>query len=207
MCSSFPMMNRLLMAVLGVSFFCGSTLVRADWEAKMEMTLPEKPKMEGHMRMKKDRVRLDMTSPVPMSSIVHTDQGKAYTLMHPMKMMMETNIKQMESQIPMCKASEIDACLAKQGYKKVGSEKIGGHDCDVYAAKVEHKDKKVDIKLWRPKSMKEVPALRVEAKPEGEGEGVILTELKDVQVKTQAASHFEVPKDYRSMGNMKIPGM
>jgi hypothetical protein len=177
----------------------------ADWEAKMEMSMPEKPKMEGRMRVSKDKVRLDMTSPMPMSSIVHTDKGKAYTLMHPMKMMMETDIRQADSQIPLCKASEIDSCLAKQGYKKVGSEKMGQYDCDVYAAKMSHKDKSMDIKLWRPKSLKEVPAVRVEAKPQGEG--VIVTELKDIQVKTQAASHFEVPKDYRNMGNMKIPGV
>lgn len=183
----------------------GGSSARADWEATMAMTIPEKAAMEGHIRMSKDKVRLDMSSPMPMSSIVHTDKGKAYTLMHPMKMIVETDIKQMNNQIPMCKATEIDACLTKQGFKKTGAAKVGKYDCDIYESKHEHKGKTLTVKLWRPKGLKEVPAVRVEATPQGEK--TIVTELRDVEVKAQAASHFEVPKDYRNMGAMKIPGM
>lgn len=197
--------NQVLAGVLGFCWMGSMGVARADWEATMAMTIPEKAAMEGHIRMSKDKVRLDLTSPMAMSSIVHTDKGKAYTLMHPMKMIVETDIQQMNNQIPMCKASEIDACLAKQNYKKTGSAKLGKYDCDIYEAKVENKGKTMSIKLWRPKTLKEVPAVRVEATPQGEK--TIVTELRNIETKAQAASNFEVPKDYRNMGNMKLPGM
>ena len=200
------MTKQLLSCSLGMLLILvGAPGAKADWEATMVVNIPDKAAMEGHIRMGKDKVRLDITSPMAMSSIFHTDKGKAFTLMHAMKMLVETDVKQLDSQIPMCKTSEIDACLSKQGYKKTGTAKIGNYDCDVYEAKMDRKGKTMLVKLWRPKTLKEVPAIRVEATPQGES--MISTHLKDISVGNQALSYFEVPKDYRNMGAMKLPGM
>ena len=198
---------RFLSFVAGV-FFLGllSTRggARADWEGKMEITLPKQGKMEGMVHMKNDTLRVDMEKPLAISSIVNAAKGTAFSLVHAAKMIIETDIKGADQQIPACRASDVDACLARLGYKPVGEEMLGAYACKIYEAKMMRKGKPLTLRLWRPTAMKDVPALKIWAKS---AEGEVLTELKDVKEKSQSASYFELPKDYRNMGKMKLPGM
>ncbi|MBI3535244.1 MAG: DUF4412 domain-containing protein [Deltaproteobacteria bacterium] len=112
-----------------------SYIAFADWDGSFEVIYTGKqsiPKVVGQMRMKKNQIRIDSTAPAQVSTLVNLKLKKAWTLLHAQKMLMETNVSNVEAYTQFCETSEIEACLKKRGFKKLGSESIQGHKCDIY---------------------------------------------------------------------------
>ena len=178
-------------------FLAAVPVAQADWEGKMVSKVPEgngvPSNLSGEIRMKKDHLRLDMKSPIDMSFLADMKNKKAWTLIHGPKLIMTTNIEKFQAQSPMCTTENIDECLLKKGFKKIGSEKIDGHPCTIYEVK--------NTKLWRPEDLKEVPSLKTLV-VQAPGK-VIETYITEVKMGKQDASLFEAPKDYSKMDGLQ----
>ncbi len=182
--------------------FAFSTPVQADWEGAFKVTSTggkNMPEVTGLMRMKKDKVLLDAKKPTQAATLVNLKARKAWTLLHPQKMVMEINLSQIESYSPVCPANDIDACLKKKNFTITGTETANGHSCTVYETDTNRNGKKTHIKLWKPNDLSEVPMVKsiVTVKPEQTTE----TNIENIRTVAQADSYFTIPKDYHSMGN------
>jgi hypothetical protein len=132
---------------------------RADWEADLKITGNEGGKsseITGYLRVRKALNRMDVKTPVDMSTIVDTKTGKAIILMHGQKLIMESDVKKLEQTALLCDASDVEKCLGKQGFKKGGTDTFDGHPCTIYEGERDHKGKKIKMKVWRPNDLKEV---------------------------------------------------
>ncbi len=193
-------MRKIRWIVLTGLFFSFSAF--SDWEGNFDVvaTGPKSiQKVSGLMRMKKDKVRLDTTTPAVASTLVNLTTHKAWTLLTAQKMSMEVNLSQIEPYTPLCPAHEIESCLKKKNFKKVGSEKIENHMCSIYESEIQKNEKKITVKLWRPEDLKEVPALKSVVMDDSGSKTETL--FSNVKMVAQADRYFTVPKDYRAMGN------
>ena len=195
----------VLVLLLALTLVCLQT-ARADWQGKLHITVVKgkdgKPtQIEGVMRMKKEFTRLDVSSPMDVSTIIDKKNQKTFALLHAQKMVMETDMKKSQIQAPICSTTGIEKCLEDQGFKKVGNEQFDGHPCALYEGDMKQKDKSFHIKLWRPEDLKEVPWIKSTG---SDGNGTdVETHISDVQVVNQADSYFKVPAEYKSMGNLQ----
>lgn len=175
----------------------------ADWEGNFKTTITggkNVPEVSGVMRMKKELMRIDATTPATISTIVNLKSKKAWTLLHHQKMTMETNLSTVEAQTPVCGSVNIDECLKTKGFKKTGTETANGYPCTVYEADITGADKKTShIKMWRPNSLKEVPS--VKSVITSTGGNTAETNFSNIKTTPQADSLFAAPKNYQSMGN------
>jgi hypothetical protein len=139
---------------------------RADWQAALTVTsvAPDKAPVvreQGTMKQKGKRLRIDTTKPAAMSMIVNQPEKKAWMIMGGMAM--ETDFSKQAKTLPPCAhESNLEDCLLKQNFKRVGNETIDGHSCVIYEGKKETPNKKTMLsRIWHPTDLKEVPALRV----------------------------------------------
>ena len=191
-------------AMFSVLLFA-SSISYSDWQGNFTVKVTGErkvPEASGIMHMKKDKLRMDTKTPAEVSTIVHLNAKKAWSLLHTQKMMMEVDLATIESQAPICAAADVDACLKKRGFKKIGAEEMNGHSCTVYEGAVFSKakeDKKVHVKLWRPNDLKEVPAVRTVTSEASNT--TVDTNFTEIETITQSDSLFMVPQGYHSMGN------
>lgn len=193
------------LAILATFFLASSAF--ADWQADVVTTFSRKdvPTMQGKMSVKNELIRIDMSTPMEMSVIVQKKKNKAYTLMHPAKVVMDADLKQYEKQIPACSTGAPESCYGKLGLKKTGSETVDGKSCVVYEGTVKGRAKDgsedVAMKIWHPTAAQDGPPAKFTVKTK-DGETI---ESKYTNVKTGplAASLFDVPKGYQRAGNME----
>lgn len=174
----------------------------ADWEGviRVKMTGSSPSEVNGTMRMKKNQIRVDTKTPMDISTLIDLKKHKVWTLVNAPRLVMDADFSKIEGKAPLCGADNIDSCLAKQGFKKTGSETLDGHECTIYEGSVSSGSQKTEVKLWRPNDLKEVPSIKSVAKEKSGN--TIETFVTQIHVKPQDDSYFALPKDYRSMGNM-----
>lgn len=184
-----------------------SPFALADWQADVATKFSNKeiPSMNGKMSVKKDSVRIDMSQPMEISVIVNRQQKKAFTLMHPAKIVMDADLSQYDKQIPLCSATDAESCYPKIGLKKVGSEKIDGKDCAIYEGNVKGRKKDgsedVAMKIWHPNGKGETPPLKsIATMKNGD---TVESRFTNVVVKSIPESTFTVPKGYQRAGAME----
>jgi hypothetical protein len=195
---------KTLTTVLFVAFATASA-AHAGWEAKFSTKVGGGEKaheMHGRMRMQGDRTRVDMAGQMPMSMIFDSKTKKSWVLMHAQKVSMEGDANKVPGvDAAGCGTANVDKCLASKGFRKTGTETVDGHACAVYEGKVKggKENREMEMKIWRPETLKEVPAIKVVGK--GKDGTTFETYMTEVKVGSQDASLFSVPKDYRAMGN------
>lgn len=184
-----------------------SPLAHADWQADVATKFSKQdiPAMNGKMSVKKDSVRIDMSQPMEISVIVNRKQKKAFTLMHPAKIVMDADLSQYDQQIPLCSATAAESCYPKIGLKKTGIEKIDGKDCTIYEGNVKGRKKDgsedVAMKIWHPNGSMESPPLKsIATMKNGD---TVESRFTDIVVKPLPDSTFSVPKGYQRAGAME----
>jgi len=192
---------------VSLSFFA-SHFVQADWQAHVKTEVTGKQEIapiDGTMWVGSDAVRIDVSTPLNLSMIVQPKKKKAFTLMHDAKIVMESDLSQYEKNIPACTTSDPEACYKKLGLKKTGTDTIDGKKCEIIEGEVNASK----TKIWHPIGQKEGPPLRsiIYLKDGGKVE----SNFSNLKVKPISASHFAVPKDYKSAGKIEdlmknIPG-
>lgn len=196
------------LASLLLSALLLSTSALADWEGVMHLKMPASQntpaEMTGKVRAKKHMQRTDFKTPMDMSTIVDMKSKKVWNLMHAQKMAMVIEAGEAGSKTPNCSTEDIDGCLKKEGFKKVGSGAANRHPCTIYENEVKDKGEDAKIKLWRPNDLKEVAAVKSEVTTD---DGVITVNITDIKTVTLADSVFKVPSNYKTMdmkgmGNM-----
>ncbi len=81
---------------------------------------------------------------------------------------------------------------------RVGSEVVGGHPCDKYKVKIAYKDGKVaEGFIW---NARDLAGMTIKSEVENK-EFRVTTELKQIVMKTPAASLFELPEDFTEAKN------
>jgi hypothetical protein len=198
-----PNLRRVLSGLFAAALLIASPAL-ADWEADLQFT-PRAGSMgpgparelKGKAHGRQSQLRMDLESPRgPMSMLVNWEKHQMTLLLHSQKLAMQRDTGQ-DSDIPSCGIKDIEACLAAQGFKKSGSEKVNGHPCAVYEKDGVSGNGPVHTKVWRPTDLKEVPFLRSQS---SDASGITnLVNLTNVKVGAQSDSLFVAPTDYRTM--------
>jgi hypothetical protein len=204
-------MNKIHLALL-ISVFCSSTvspMAIADWKAKMAIRSSDgKLNLSADAFAQADLQRFDLVSMgQKVSTLVNVKQYQATLLMHAAKMAMSTTPDPNTSGV-LCSTKDIDGCLRKQGLKPKGEEKVGEYLCTVYEGTVKprgSREKATGVKVWRPKDLKEVAAVKTEFKPAGSA--AITIELSEIQEGPLDKSLFAVPADYKKMDGLDIQSL
>ncbi len=194
--------NKALFFVL-----VASPLALADRQADVNTKFSnhEIPTLIGKMSFKRDQVRIDMNQPLEISIIIHQKKKKAFTLMHPAKLVMDANLSQYDKQIPLCSAKNAESCYLKIGLKKSGIEKIDGKVCTIYEGNVrgDKKDgsKDVIMKVWHPNDSAESPPLKsIAIMKNGDS---VESRFTNIVLKSIPDSFFAIPKGYQHAGPME----
>ncbi len=186
--------------VIGVALSF-SPQAHADWQANFTMTITKggesKVESTGVMHAKKTRIRMDLSTPHALSTIIDITTKKVWNIMPAQKMVMVMDVSHAQIKSPTCGTQNIDGCLKNLGFKKTGSETVDGHRCIVYSGSAGARGKEVPVKIWRPTDLKEVMMVKQEIQ-QGPGQ-TIETHLTNIKSVPQPASYFTVPAGYRTM--------
>ena len=128
--------------------------------------------------------------------IVDWKTGKSMTVLDANKMVLEMDLRSAAQtaglSVPYCDATlGVEKCLKEQGFVKVGSEDVNGQACDIY----ENKGSDGTLKIWRPKNLGDLPAVRT-VKLSASGKEEFRSDLLNVQPKNYDSKRFEVPSSY-----------
>jgi outer membrane lipoprotein-sorting protein len=161
-----------------------------EYSCKVVMTGSDAEKSgKGTMYQGTDgKRRMDMeTERGQATVIIRPDTKQMHMLMVEMKMFMTMPLNDKQVQV---KDPTMDPNAT---WKKTGSEKINGVDCDCYeyTSKGESGTAWIDAKQGVPMRVKD-----------GKGKGQM--DFSDYQIGPQKADTFEVPKDYKPMGMMPM---
>ncbi|MGZ3709804.1 MAG: DUF4412 domain-containing protein, partial [Bdellovibrionota bacterium] len=191
----------LKIAPVALGLFLSASAAFADWQGHWTFTQSGGQTIQGQIRMKRSKMRLDLKEPLDASTIIDTRTKQSYNLLHAQKLVMQLDFSQGMANAPICAAEAVEECLSRQGFKKTGSETVDGHPCAIYEGEVAVGGApKAHVKLWRPTDLKEVPMIRTVIKS-GQNQP-IETRVSAIELKTFPESEFELPKDYRNMGDM-----
>lgn len=180
--------------------------VFADWEGTIKVKMPAgqntPTEMTGKVRTKKHMQRTDFKTPMDMSTIVDMKNKKVLNLVHAQKMAMEIDADQAGNKTPSCSTEDVDGCLKKQGFKKVGTETVNGHPSTIYENTIKENGESAKIKLWRPNDLKEVAAVKSVVTT---SQGDVVVNITDIKTVSLPDSVFKVPSGYNTM-DMKNMG-
>ncbi|MCC7441156.1 MAG: hypothetical protein IT285_05970 [Bdellovibrionales bacterium] len=193
----------------GISFLivaAAAAPAQADWQGTMRMYGKGTEGAKGKIFYKGKKMRMDInlrgqeTTMLMDNTAAGAKGPKAMMLMHKQKLIMETQGDPVQAQSVMCDPKDADACLSKNGFKKVRSEMMLGHMCDVYEGSRDKGGKKGIQRLWRPKNLKEVFMVKIEGVQEGQPPAGM--EFHDIKVAAIADSVFAVPAGYNRMPDL-----
>ncbi|MFN7134232.1 MAG: DUF4412 domain-containing protein [Myxococcales bacterium] len=202
-------MKRLLILVLAA--LAPSTAL-ADWQADLTMTpIGEGAQdgamlMQGKVRSRKDRARMELKTPVgPRVSITDHKEKKTWMLNADAKSYVEIDHAKLAAQggeqMPSC-SGDIDACLPAQGFKKVGAGEANGHKCTIWEKTSGSGGQVHTQRLWRPNALKEVVMVRMTSSGGPRGMEMNLTNL---EMTPQDPSLFEIPEGYSKQSTPMMP--
>ena len=174
----------------------------ADWEAVVTSTSSkgEFPKFTGKFFSKRDHFRLDTETPMDMSIFVRSDSKKVYAGIHSFKVKLSTKADRFAGQLPACLSKDFEACVKELKLKKTGSEKIAGHECEIFEGTPKISGMK-KIRLWHWKGEAEpIFAQSILTKKNG---AEVRTVFTKIEKKTHPDSFYEIPKDYKDAGSIE----
>jgi hypothetical protein len=128
--------------------------------------------------------------------LVDWKTGKSMTLLDANKMVLEMDLRSAAQtaglSVPYCDAATgIEKCLKEQGFVKVGAEEANGQACDIY----ESKGPDGTLRIWRPKALGDLPAVRT-VKVNASGKEEFRSDLLNVRAKAFDSKRFEIPAHY-----------
>ncbi|MHB1455805.1 MAG: DUF4412 domain-containing protein [Armatimonadota bacterium] len=150
----------------------------------------------GKLYVKGVMQRQDITSPMGKQiAIIRPDKGVMWMIRPSEKAYMEQNIQKMDPKNP----PTVESMLKRMpGYKKIGSEKISGFQCDKY--KFDDKTRKLSGTVCIS------PKLKQELKSDvTTPQGKINLILSNIKEGTQNASLFNLPAGYKKV-DPQMPG-
>lgn len=175
-----------------------SSTYAIEFSADSIMTSKDGHKTFSKMFYKKDMFRIDMRSPDDISMITRLDKKIVWNVMHREKMYMEMPITDTKKPLVEEKLEgEIDR-------KLISKETIDGHPTEKYLITYKHGNKEEKIYQWVATDIK-FP-IKTQA-----FDGSWTQEFKNVNIKEQPLSLFEVPSGYKrfqmpeGMPMMKMP--
>lgn len=189
--------------MLGLMFFLFMCVLEysanaIEFSADSIMTTKDGERTISKMFYKKDMFRMDMKSPEEISIITRLDKKVVWNVMHEEKMYMEMPIT--ETRKPLVE-EKLEGEIER---KLIGKETIDGHPTEKYLITYKHNNKQEQIYQWFATDIK-FP-IKTQA-----FDGSWTQEFKNVSIKQQPSSLFEVPSGYKrfqmpeGMPMMKMP--
>lgn len=172
-----------LTVFLFVCFLISKTYA-IEFSADSIMVSKDGYKMAGKMFYKKDMFRVDMKSPDDVSMITRLDKKVVWNVMHKGKMYIEMPISSTRKPIVEEKLEgEIDR-------KLVGRETIDGHPSEKYLITYKNNNTQEQVYQWFAVDIKfPVKTQAID--------GSWTQEFKNISIKEQPTSLFEVPSGYK----------
>lgn len=189
------------MITLLLSFFI-SLSAQADWESNFTATSSkdEFPKISGKFYSKLDRVRIDTPYPFQMSVYAKTGSNRVYAAVHSFKIRLSSKAETFSAQLPACLSKQFERCVKELKLRKIGQEKCGDRDCEVFEGTPKLRGMK-KIKLWHWVGEKEpIFAKTILTQPNG---AEIHTAFSEITRKTHPDSFFSVPPKYKDAGSLE----
>jgi hypothetical protein len=180
----------------------------ADWEGTMKSSGTRGGDMPGgKVYLKRGKMRFDTTHGRmgPASVIVDAKSKEMLNLLHRPKLVMKMSFNALNNAssgeakhlMPVCDPEQgATRCLQSQGFKKTGSERANGFECEIFEKKAEGRVTRV----WHPRNQEEIPSVRMvmlngETK---DAQEEIRIDITDLQKKDLGADLFQPPSDYQT---------
>lgn len=195
------MIKSSLHALAGLSLFLFPASALADWQGKMRINgTGENPAPVGEVYSRGADVRMDVTVRGQKTSTYVTagpsgKDVKVVVLVHAAKLKIEEKFDPSKHGV-VCAPTDAVGCLASQGFKKTGTDKVLGHPCDVYEMTRKQGGKSIRQKVWHPTDLKDVTHLKTEVH---DGKRVVGTEVIELKPGSLPSSLFAVPSGYHAM--------
>jgi hypothetical protein len=209
--TSLSLLARLTLSLSLFGSLAATPLARADWEADLKISTGSgdgaRHGATGKMYMKGSRLRMDSEAEDTgkLSMIFDHEKKKMTTLQHAGKAAIEMDLGQLgalggqkeKDLIANCNPKlGATVCLKQLDFKRAGSEKVNGFDCEIYEKKEEGDGGAQLTRLWHPKGMEEVPSVRVIRK-DSAGKLVQQIDLLNLKAKAIPETVFAIPSDYQ----------
>jgi hypothetical protein len=194
---------RLVAFVAPLALLLLASAARADFTATIESRMEgafggpggDDYKLQAKLYVKGSRTRVELQRPMRQVSITDHATGKLLTLDDAGKTYSEGLIPARERAMSttQCTGKDADACLAAQGFKKVGDGEANGRKCVVWE-RVADEGGRTTTRLFRPKGQA-FPFFRmVVSTPDG-GMTTDVVEAKEVPLDEAL---FTVPAGYKA---------
>ena len=166
-------------ALLAAAIACAFP-ARADWEGALEIRQGKAPAIDGSIKVKGGKVRLEQSIRGHVFLTVFDAPGKRVLQLDPHKRVWTERPMPTPRGPPSCPTSDADGCLRKLGYEKeAGHETIAGHACSIWR-------RGGTERLWRPDDVAELAFLRQETGP-------VRVDVRSFRVAAQADGVFAAP--------------
>ena len=150
-------------------------------------------------------LRIETETPIGKTVVLADAKNKAYVLFAATKTYMEPPAEDRppEADLAACIGAGADACLAKKGFRKGGTESANGVECDVWQRTEGAGDARTFIKLWKPRQGA-MPFVRVDyGGAPGMNTRVDVLSSKEGSLD---AALFKLPAGYKKQGLPSLPG-
>jgi len=188
--------------ILFILSFLLSFSASADWESDFTATSSkgEFPKITGKFYSKLDRFRIDTPYPFQMSVYAKSGSNHVYAAVHSFKIRLSSKAEKFSAQLPSCLSKKFDQCVKELKLKKVGQEKCGDRDCEIFEGKPKLRGMK-KVKLWHWVGEKE-PIFTKTILTQSNGSEVH-TVFTQITRSSRPESFFAVPKGYKDAGSLE----
>jgi len=138
-----------------------------------------------------------------MGMIVIMNGKNSYQLVEQTKKYVVMDMEELRAQNPMADAESFAEYIEKNDIKKVGSETVGGYECDVYEGDITYDASQAPMamKLWYSPKL-DYP-VRTEAQLPAPMSGTAVSTLENIVTGKQPDSLFEIPAGYTQAQSME----
>lgn len=176
--------------------------VNADWESDFTATSSkdEFPKITGKFYSKLDRFRIDTPYPFQMSVYAKSGSNHVYAGVHSFKIRLSSKAEKFSAQLPTCLSKQFSHCVKELKLRKVGQEKCGDRDCEIFEGTPKRRGMK-KVKLWHWVGEKEpIFARTILTQSNGAEVNTVFTKISR---SSHPESFFTVPKGYKDAGTLE----
>ncbi|MBC7385102.1 MAG: hypothetical protein H7301_02940 [Cryobacterium sp.] len=179
-----------------------SGTARADFEADFttSSTQARTPKFHGKVYLKGDRLRVDSSYPFDLNAYAKAGAKTASVAVPSFHIRLSANLEKYSGQIPLCLAKDFAACVSDLKLKKIGSEKCGDQNCEIYESLSIGKEIK-KLKVWQPENVKEISLVKSLLT---KSNGVQLTTtFKKITGTVHPENFYDVPAGFVNAGSIE----
>lgn len=191
-------MRTALLAVPLVTLLA-ATPARADYTATMTSRMEGAGRpgltVKSKLLVKGDRTRVEMSAPIAGVTIADTTTGKVLVLDEATRTYSETKAAPDDRGMDAarCSGKDVDACLAKQGFTKVGDGEANGRKCTIFEKVSTDDGRTTTTRLFRAKGAS-FPFVRlIVTSPEGG----MTTDVTDATETKLDDALFQVPAGWK----------